>query len=53
MYCPKDFQPCCDDLCYGSGCLEMDGLPMYEKCPGCGKFISEEDTDSCECDPEE
>lgn len=25
MICPKDLKPCCDDLCYGGGCLAMGG----------------------------
>lgn len=53
MYCPKDFRPCCDDLCYGGGCLAMEGAPMLQKCDGCGAFISEEDSDNCTCDYEE
>lgn len=49
-YCPKDFRPCIDDLCYGGGCIEMDGAPMYNKCAGCGKFVSDDDHDNCICD---
>ena len=53
MICPKDFKPCCDDLCYGGGCILMDGAAMYEECPGCGKLISENDHDNCICEPDD
>lgn len=52
-YCPKDMKPCIDDLCHGGGCLEMEGAPMYYRCNGCGKLVSEDDTDLCECEPED
>lgn len=51
MYCPVDFKPCCDDLCYGGGCIRANGEPMYYPCPGCHKLISDDDTDMCRCDP--
>lgn len=50
MYCPKDMQPCIDDLCYGSGCIQMDGAPLYENCMGCGQLISDEDDWNCTCE---
>lgn len=53
MYCPKDLKPCIDDLCYGGGCIAMDGEPMVFKCPGCGQFVSDEDDEDCTCEPEE
>jgi hypothetical protein len=53
MLCPKDFKPCIDDLCYGGGCLEMDGAPMYSRCDGCGAPVSDEDMDLCTCDPDD
>lgn len=53
MYCPKDFKPCIDDLCRGGGCLEMGGAQMYEKCIGCGAFISDDDHDACTCEEDD
>ena len=52
VICPKDMQPCCDDLCYGGGCLMMDGAPMLHKCLGCNAWISDDDTMDCVCEPE-
>lgn len=52
-YCPKDGSPCADDLCYGSGCMEMNGYPMLEKCSVCGCMIDEELDISCSCDEED
>ena len=43
MYCPKDLKGCCDDLCYGSGCMQMDGAPMLNACADCGKPVICED----------
>ena len=51
MICPKDGKPCCDDLCYGGGCLELEGAPMLYRCPGCGVLISDEDDLDCTCEP--
>ena len=51
MLCPKDMKPCIDDLCYGGGCIECDGAPMYHLCDGCGQPISDEDFESCTCEP--
>lgn len=52
MICPKDLRPCIDDLCYGGGCIEMDGAPMYYKC-SCGQLVSDDDMDNCLCEPDE
>ena len=52
MICPKDMRPCCDDLCYGGGCLAMDGAPMLYRCDGCGAWISDDDMIDCQCEPE-
>ena len=49
MLCPKDFKPCCDDLCYGGGCL-ITGEAMYERCGGCGALVSDDDHENCTCD---
>lgn len=35
--CPKDLRGCCDDLCYGGGCLRMHGAEMVELCKVCGQ----------------
>lgn len=53
--CPKDYKPCCDDLCYGSGCLAMNGYPMLTCCPVCNGLVDDENPDcgSCQCDDEE
>ena len=52
MLCPKDFKPCCDDLCHGGGCLMMEGMAMYHECEGCGALISDDDHDECSCEPD-
>ncbi len=49
MICPKDFEPCCDSICRSSGCLHLDGAPLYEKC-ACGALVSAEDRKDCTCD---
>ncbi len=53
--CPHDKEPCCDDLCYGSGCLRMNGYPMLHRCVICGGLEDEENPDcgSCSCDADE
>lgn len=43
--CPKDLLPCIDDLCYGSGCMQLGGEPMVA--------VDGSDNDDCECDPED
>lgn len=48
--CPKTFKGCCDDLCYGGGCLLLHGAAMYSHCIGCNQLISDDDTDACTCD---
>ena len=50
MLCPKNLAPCCDDLCYGGGCIEMNGAAMYERCGGCGALISDDDVEECTCE---
>lgn len=52
MRCPKDGSACCDDLCHGGGCLEMNGYPMLAECNVCGGTIDEEipDCGTCTCD---
>jgi len=51
MLCPKDGRNCMDDLCYGGGCLAMDGYPMLGVCDFCGGSIDEEipDCGTCSC----
>ena len=52
MICPKDYRPCCDDLCRGGGCLRMGGYPMLVVCHKCKGFIDDENDQlsSCVCD---
>lgn len=52
MKCPNSGEPCLDDVCRGSGCLELDGYPMLERCPNCGGDIDKEipDCSTCTCD---
>jgi hypothetical protein len=54
MICPRDGKPCCDDLCYGGGCLRMDGYPMLSVCTFCGGLIDNEihECSTCTCDDE-
>lgn len=51
MICPKDGSPCCDDLCHGSGCLQMEGYPMLAECDLCGGLVDEEmpECSTCTC----
>lgn len=55
MLCPKDMKPCCDDLCHGGGCLEMEGYPMLGVCDFCGGVIDDEipDCSTCTCGDED
>lgn len=55
MICPKTMKDCCDDLCHGSGCLEMEGYPMLSVCDGCGGLIDDEADiyTTCECDADD
>lgn len=50
--CPKDQKPCWDDLCYGSGCMQMDGYEMLEACAICGGYVDHEfsECSTCTCD---
>lgn len=50
MLCPKDMKPCCDDLCYGGGCIDMGGAAMYKRCYGCGALVSDDDMEECTCE---
>ena len=50
MFCPRDLRPCIDDLCYGGGCIELDGAPLYTRC-ACGALVSEDDHEACSCEP--
>ena len=52
--CPKDGTACPDDLCHGSGCLQMNGYAMLQVCDFCGGTIDEEipDCGTCTCDDE-
>ena len=50
--CPKDFKPCCDDLCYGGGCI-YTGEALYERCLGCGNLVSDDDHEECTCEYED
>jgi hypothetical protein len=52
--CPATYHACIDDLCYGSGCLKMQGAePMLNPCPGgCGALVGidgSDPDDACEC----
>lgn len=49
--CPKDYKPCCDDLCHGSGCLRDNGYPMLQECDVCHGIIDEGQPDcgTCAC----
>lgn len=49
--CPANGRPCCDDLCYGGGCMKMDGYPMLERCDFCKGTINTElpECGTCTC----
>lgn len=53
--CPKSGFNCCDDLCLGGGCIEMEGYPMLQRCPLCNGLIDEEipECSTCVCEDEE
>jgi hypothetical protein len=55
MICPKTMKGCCDDLCHGAGCLQMDGYAMLSRCDHCGGLIDEEipDCGTCTCDDDD
>lgn len=50
--CPKDGKACCDDLCYGGGCMQMPGAAMLETCDVCGGTIDSDvpECSTCTCD---
>ena len=52
MICPSTLETCISDLCYGSGCMEMDGYGMLAQCDICGGLIDEEiaELSTCTCD---
>lgn len=51
--CPIDLNPCCDDICHGSGCLNSEGEDMVELCHVCHKPINYELAyECCECEDE-
>lgn len=54
VICPRDWKACLDDLCHGSGCMQMDGYPMLSICPVCKGAVDEEISEcgSCTCDDE-
>lgn len=49
--CPKDYKPCCDDLCHGGGCMQMNGYEMLRVCDVCKGIIDEEilECSTCTC----
>lgn len=55
MRCPKDGSACCDDLCHGAGCIQMDGYAMLAECDVCGGLVDEEipDCGTCTCDDDQ
>ena len=53
LICPKDGMACPDDLCHGSGCMDMNGSPMLEKCPKCGTGVDVEMGEDCLCEDED
>lgn len=54
--CPVDFKPCCDDICYGAGCLRTRGAEsILTRCDGCGCLVSMDGSSNvfeCECEAE-
>lgn len=53
--CPKDGSACPDDLCHGSGCVQMGGYEMLQVCDFCGGTIDNEipDFGTCSCDDDD
>ena len=53
--CPRTMEPCIDDMCYGGGCMEMEGYEMLEVCQFCGGTIDHEiaECSTCTCDEED
>ena len=41
MWCPVDLHGCVDDLCYAGTCILLPGVPMLERCMGCGAWIQD------------
>ena len=50
--CPVDMKNCPDDMCRGSGCMQMQGADLYRYCDGCKQPISDDDDWACECEPD-
>ena len=52
LVCPKNGYACMDDICRGSGCIEMDGYQMLRQCDFCGGWIDAEipECSTCTCD---
>ena len=50
--CPKDYKPCCDDLCHGGGCIRMNSYAMLLVCDVCKGIIDEEipECSTCSCE---
>jgi len=46
-----DYEPCCDDICHGAGCIRAGGEEMIEICQRCNEPI-EEDA-GCVCDEDD
>lgn len=51
--CPFDMKSCCDDLCYGGGCIHLPEFQPLRPCSGCGELIGIHggDADDCTCEP--
>jgi hypothetical protein len=50
--CPKDGQPCCDDMCLGSGVCGLTGSELWDYCPLCRTVYSREYDVDCACEPD-
>ena len=48
MICSRDGKPCCDDLCYGGGCIR-GGVGLHH-CTVCNTVYC--DDEGCACDEE-
>lgn len=42
---------CIDDLCRGSGHCLFTGMPLAERCMGCGVAVIRELDEDCDCPP--
>ena len=49
--CPIDLRPCCDDICYGAGCLRGGGEDMIQICHLCHKPVIDGECDCPEGEP--